>query len=166
MPDWVLFAVPVLAIAARGVLVLFNHRVATQVLPPAERDSDGHRAIILPLAGFSFTALLALVVLDAKRILELRIPILLLLLSFLGFYFTLNLQSYKAIRWHDQMGTALKEAASGWLLLSVVSIVNQSSSPVCFQLAVSLLSLAVWLFDFGVRYKIDFGYYHALEKTL
>jgi hypothetical protein len=84
-----------------------------QAMTAAELDRQTARSIILPMAGFSFSALLALVVLDANRMQGLRTPILLLLLSFLAFYSSLNLQSYKIRRWEDQIATGLKETASG-----------------------------------------------------
>src|SRR5688572_18295865 len=123
IPVWALLLVPVAAIVLRLILLIKFCLTTDRAPTEDELDRKGNREIILPLAGFSFTALLALVVLDANRVAGLRWPILFLLLSFLGFYASLNLQAYKARRWHDQVATGLKEAAAGWLILSVVAIV-------------------------------------------
>jgi hypothetical protein len=165
IPSWVLFVAPALAIVLRTFLLVKFCLTSSAVPSEAELDRRGNRELILPLAGFSFTALLALVALDANRVSGLRGPILLLLLSFLGFYTSLNLQAYKVHRWQDQIATGLKEAASGWLILSVVAVVGTSPAVPAFRLGVSLLALAVWVLDFAIRYRIDYGYYRDTEAV-
>jgi hypothetical protein len=165
IPTWLLFGLPTAAVVVRmGMMAMFV-LLPSEVLKPAELDRAGNRAIILPLAGFSFSALLALVVLDATRVSGLRVPILLLLASFLAFYSSLNLQSYKIRRWEDQLGTALKEAGSGWLLFSVVAVVQSSPAGVGFTRVVALPAIAVWVIDFGVRILIDYHYLRDYQEV-
>ncbi len=133
MNPYLLFGVPLVAPVARMAMMLLFALTPNEILGDAEQDRGGNRAIILPLAGFSFSALLALVVLDSARVQGLRLPIGLLLASFLAFYTSLNLQSYKVRRWQDQLATGLKESGSGWLLMSVVAVVNTASPKYCLQ---------------------------------
>jgi hypothetical protein len=164
MSDLSLILIPCSAIISRLLIVARFKSMRNLVPTEAELDREGNRATILPLAGFSFTALLALVVLDASKVIGLRVSVLLLLLSFLGYYLSFNLQSYKARRWQDQLATALKEAASGWLLLSVVGVIQQAPASTLFKLSISLIALSVWLVDLAIRVVIDFRVYRDLSK--
>jgi hypothetical protein len=134
-------------------------------LSHAELDRAGARAIILPLAGFSFSALLALVVLDANRIEGLRSPIYLLLASFLAFYSSLNLQSYKVRRWEDQLATGLKEAGAGWLLLSVVAVVQASPAAGSYKTLVAAPAIVVWVADLAIRLTLDYRHLRDHEAV-
>lgn len=164
MPPWMLWLVPALPIPLRLAVMILFALTPGRKLTPSELDRAGARAIILPMAGFSFSALLALVVLDASRTLKLQEPILLLLLSFLGYYSSLSLQSYKLWLWQDQLGTALREAASGWLLFSVVAIVNMARSSGSFAPLVTSLAVGVWSIDVLIRISIDFQILKTMEQ--
>jgi hypothetical protein len=165
MDFWLLFTIPLVAPAARlGMMIKFALLPSTP-LSASELDRATNRAVILALAGFSFSALLALAVLDAKRVAGLQDAIKLLLSSFLAFYSSLNLQSYKARRWEDQLATGLKEAASGWLLFSVVAVVSSSPSSENFKFIVAGSTLLVWLIDLGIRLRLDYFYLRETEKN-
>jgi hypothetical protein len=165
MPTWVLFFVPALAVVARGWMMLKFTMLTMQPMSTAELDRAGSRAIILPMAGFSFSALLALVVLETTRVASLRTPVQLLLASFLAFYSSLNLQSYKIRRWEDQLASGLKETGSGWLLLSVVAVVNSSPAGTGYKWGIGLVALGVWVVDLAVRLVLDYRYLRDLEAV-
>ena len=114
------------------------------ILTEEEQDREAHRSHILALAGFSFSGLLALVVLEAALLQGLHVAIYCLLLSFLFYMFALNLQGYKARRWQDQVATATMDVASLALILSVLSILHYQSFNRCFACVLSL-SLSSYL---------------------
>lgn len=111
---------PFIPIIIRIVLGIRFRKSMQDKLLEAECDREGHRAIILPLSGFSFTGVLALIVLQKTNNLDLHLQIYYLFLSFISYLCALNIQKYKSRRWHDQIGTALYELASLSLILSII----------------------------------------------
>ena len=120
-------------------------------LPEEQNDREAHRSLILALAGFSFSALLALVVLDATLRHDFHFAVYYLLVSFLCYFFALNLQGYKHLRWHDQVGTALMDAASLCLILAIVSIIVSAKHEKSLYLGLSGLAVFIWLLDYVIR---------------
>jgi hypothetical protein len=162
--DWLLFGLPFIAPLARLGLMVNFALTPSEVLEPAEQDRAGNRAIIIPMIGFAFSALLALVVLDANRVRGLRLPVGMLMSSFLALYTALNLQSYKVLRWQDQLGTGLKEAGAGWLLLSVVAVVRAAAPDSTYFLLIACSAIVVWGADLVIRLSIDFSYLRDHER--
>ena len=121
------------------------------VVPEDENDRDSHRALILALAGFSFTGLIGVAVVDAKVQLHLEYAVYFLFVSFLCFFFALNLQGYKFRRWHDQVSDALIEAATLSLMscIAVVALKIYPTTFVAYFIAVS--ATIVWILDFWLR---------------
>ena len=134
-----------------GFICLRFRSVMSELLLPAERDSETYRTIILALAGFSFTALLALTVVNATVSTQLQLPAYYLLFSFLCYFFTLNLQSYKFRRWHDQLSDALMGVASLALLLSVASVIATARPDSLDAWLTTTLVIGVWLIDHTIR---------------
>ena len=143
------YAAPAIPIITRGVVSLKFRRYMAEIMPEEENDRDTHTTYILALAGFSFSALLALVVVDSqvKKQMDLNVPIFYLLASFLCYYFALNLQGYKFRRWHDQIGDALIDSAGLSLMLSVAHVALKTS----YGIWIAVVAFAVWLVDHGIR---------------
>jgi hypothetical protein len=135
---------------------------ARRVLTPEELARDTARGIIVALAGFNFTALMALAVIDAAKY---GIAIYYLLASFVAFYISLNAQSYKNRRWEDQLSAGLKDAASGWLLFSVVAIMNVTSPNSHGARYIVAASMAfAWGLDVWIRLALTLTYYRDLAQ--
>ena len=165
MPDWLWYPlpfIPFIPFITRGILSLRFRPKMSETLAEDENDRESHRTLILALAGFSFAALLAIAVLDTTTQ-RFRLPTYYLLISFLSYYFALNLQGYKFSRWHDQLGDALVEAASLSLILAVMAIVWVSYPNELFTWAVSVLALGVWLADHIIRLSLSARYLRAGE---
>jgi hypothetical protein len=128
---------------------------ARDCLTEDERDRETHRTIILALAGFSFTGLLALVVLEGALQQGLSVAIYCLLISFVSFIVSLNLQSYKFRYWHDQLGTAFIDAGTLALILSVLSILFTPHYDPLFATALSALALTAWVADHIIRLSLE-----------
>ena len=139
----------------RMVLCIRFWTHAKQRLTEDEQDRETHRTIILALAGFSFTGLLALVVLESALQQELSIAISCLLFSFLSFMVSLNLQSYKFHYWQDQLGTAFIDAGTLALILSVLSILVTSQQDPKFATTLSVLALTAWVVDHSIRLSLE-----------
>jgi hypothetical protein len=127
-------------------------------------DRANHRSLIVALAGFSFAGLLALVALPGS-LSERALPIWFVLISFLSYLATLNLQGYKAYRWHDQIGDALYEMAALGLIASVITFVLKSELPLAFRTIATTLAASVWLIDFIIRIRFTVEHLLAKEKA-
>ena len=141
----VLFWIPILPFCSRLMLILKHRALMQEKLSEAELDRDSHREYIAAMAGFSFTALIALILLDANFKAAFRLPIYYLLLSFLAYIFALNLQGYKATRWQDEVGTASMDVGSLCLILSIVVLLVTQVNDSLFSCLLSVLAIGIWL---------------------
>ena len=123
-----------------------------------EQDRESHSSHILALAGFSFTGLLAIAVLDATLLQDFHYAVYYLLVSFLCYLSALNFQGYKSKRWHDQLATALMDAASLSLIMSIISILKIRPFSAFFVSILSAIALIIWGVDhiLRVRFQDDF----------
>lgn len=152
------YSAPIIPLFSRAVLCLRHHSQMAEILNEDEHDRETHRSHILALAGFSFTGLLALAILDATLRQDFHFAVFYLLVSFLCYFFALNLQGYKSKRWHDQFATALMDSASLSLILSIVSILHVQAFNFNFSLGLTLLAFFVWVADHATRLTIQWNY--------
>jgi hypothetical protein len=129
-----------------------------------EQDRASHMALILSLAGFSFTGLVGLIVVDATLRLSYKIAIYYLFISFLSFLFSLNVQGYKSSRWHDQISTGIMDSGSLSLILAAAYLIyNQHYEPV-FSWSLIALSFIAWITDHAIRLKLPWQFHKEKEK--
>lgn len=160
IPLTILWYLPLFPFVTRAFILVppFRHQLA-QAIPPKQLNRDEHRTVILALAGFSFSgavalAVVALSVSDAKLRNSLQLPVFYLLISFLCYFFALNLQGYKSHWWHDVAGEALADAASLSLVLSIIVVVRDSYPNSSFGDMITVLALVVWLVDHAIRVQL------------
>jgi hypothetical protein len=122
---WVWYSIPFLPLSTQLVFIATGGSWMREHLPSEEQDREQHRSLILGMAGFSFTGLVALVVLDSTVQQNLELPIYCLFLSFLGYLSAMNLQSYKFFRWIDHVSDGLRDTAGFSLVLAVVQVVSR-----------------------------------------
>ncbi|MCJ7601648.1 MAG: hypothetical protein MUO63_09130 [Desulfobulbaceae bacterium] len=160
----ILYSAPIVPIFTRGLLCLWHHCQANEILSEEEHDKEAHRNHILALSGFSFTGLLAIAVLDTTLRQDFHFAVYFLLISFLSYFFSLNMQGYKSTRFHDQFATALMDSASLSLILSIVSIINTKAFHPEFALWVSGLAIFVWAADHLIRLRIQWKYLNTKKE--
>jgi hypothetical protein len=158
-----LYLIPFMPLAPRLWLVAKFHSKMGKALGEGAADREGHRSLVVALAGFSFTGLLGLVALPGA-LTERALPIWYVLISFVAYLGALNLQDYKSHRWHDQIGDALTEIATLGLILSVVSFVLNSDLDIAFRVAATGLAVSVWLMDFVIRIVFNYQYLSACRS--
>lgn len=139
--------IPFIPFITRGLTCLKYKNLMNNILSEAERDRETIRTIVLTLLGISFTGLLALTIVDAKVDLKTFYPMYYMLLSFLGLFVTLNLQSYKFYRWHSILGVTLIDFATLSLLLAITSIIWSSNQNILHQLLFTVLAIGTWAGD-------------------
>ena len=152
------YSAPIIPLFSRAILCIFHRRQMGEILSEDEHDREAHRSHILALAGFSFTGLLALAVLEATLRQDFHFGVFYLLVSFLCYFFALNLQGYKSKRWHDQFATALIDSASLSLILSVVSILHVQAFKSNFAIGLTIFAFFVWVTDHATRLRIQWTY--------
>lgn len=134
------------------------------ILSEEEQDRDANRSLILAFAGFTFTGVIALVVLEPKIKQTVKGAVFFLLVGFLAYLWALNLQGYKASRWQGEAADALTEAGSLCLVLALVSLLISSAFERSFIVFSSVLAVAVWVVDHATKWRIDYRYLRALQK--
>lgn len=157
----ILYSLPAFPFVTRSCLGIYFRRQMMDVVPEEENDRETHRSLILALAGFSFSGLLALTIVDATVQINLQFSVWYLLVSFLCYFSALNLQGYKFCRWHDQFGDALMESASLSLMLAISAIVLTSNSRTPNAFLITIFSVGVWLIDHLIRVRLSFKYLQA-----
>lgn len=160
------YAVPLLPLLVRAILTRRFHQSMVEYLPEEAQEREQHRSLILTLAGFSFTGLLALVVLDSALAQRFRLPIFYLLTSFLSYMWALNLQGYKARRWHGSLAVGLVEVGSLSLLLSVIALLWAPTFERSFAAGLSTFACIVWGLDFVLRLTFEYRYLKLKEGAL
>lgn len=160
-----LYALPALPVVTRLLLLVYWDWLMTPRVPEAAQERDLHRGTILSLAGFSFTAVAALAVLDATSRLGLQTSIWFSLVSFLSYVAASNLQSYKSRRWHGQLESALTEMASLSLILTLITLLFGANLEEHFVYAASVAALIPWALDHTIRLSLDWQYLSALDES-
>ncbi len=158
---------PLVPLITRSILCMRWRRLMSTDIPEAAQERDVHRGFILSLAGFSFTAVAGLAVLDSPTRVSLQLPTWYVLASFVSLLSSLNLQSYKVTRWQNQMATALLEVGTLSLMLAVVALLFTASFGRVFQLSAGTITLSLWFIDHLVRLSLDSRYLSELHsKTI
>ena len=165
MPPVEAYAVPLIPLAGRALLCTRWSWLMGDDLPEAAQDRDVQRGFVLSLAGFSFTAVAALIVLDTTVRVQLQLPIWYVLVSFLAFIATLNLHAYKSSRWQNQLAEALHEAGTLSLVLAIVALLFTTSFEAVFQWGATALALGVWASDYLVRLWIDHRFLMEMDRV-
>lgn len=158
------YALPSLPLLSRVIVIIRFKAFMRDALSEEANDRSNHRTLIVALAGFSFTGLLGLVALPGA-LSERALPIWYILVSFLSYFSALNLQGYKAYRWHDQIGDALYDMASLCLIASVITYILKSELPLAFRIIATALAVIVWVIDFSIRIRSNVSYLFAKEKA-
>jgi len=158
-------ALPFFPITTRFFLILAFRTLAADTLSECELDRDRHRTVILALAGFSFTATIALFVLHSSTKLELGLPIYHVLLSFSVSLMAMNVQSYKSSRWHDQLATALNEVATLSLALALASMIFYNPFSASLRNALLVIASLPWFLDHIIRLVVQARYLHQLAAN-
>jgi hypothetical protein len=154
----ILYLLPFIPIVTRTFLCLRFRSQMSDILAEEEQDRESHMTLILSLAGFSFTGLLGLIVVDATLRLSYKIAIYYLLISFLSFLFSLNVQGYKSKRWHDQISTGIMDAGSLSLILAACYLIGSQHFGISFSFSLIFMAIIAWLTDHTIRLVIQWRY--------
>ncbi|MDB5785450.1 hypothetical protein [Caballeronia mineralivorans] len=158
------YFLPAIPLVTRLVLCLRWRKQMTVQLPEEAQERDLQRTFIFSLAGFSFTAVAGLAVLDGAVRVSLQLPTWNVLASFVSLVSALNVQSYKSSRWQNQLATALLEVGTLSLMLALVALLFSASFGCAYQWMATVVTLGSWLADHLIRMFIDNTYLAALTR--
>lgn len=145
------YFIPLLPIIVR-LIVLLNFRSKWErILTIEAQDRNTHRTHIMTFAGFTFSALLAVALLEKTIIPNLHYTLYYLLISFLFFVFAYNIQGYKDYLWQDQLATALTESATLSLICSVIAILIMKKDRIPYTNPIIVLAAFIWVSDHFLR---------------
>ena len=152
-----LILLPGLPLLGRGILMLRYRSRMRQAMTNEERDVVEHRGHLQVQAGFAFSAVLALALVQGPLAFEGALPIYYLGLSFTALWFAARGQSYKYLRWHDQALTAVAEIGSLAFFLGLLAVLHRSAVPSTAVWAITGLTCTAWLADHLIRLWIRRG---------
>jgi hypothetical protein len=146
---------PLLPLATRGLFVVWPFQGELQCNPDEEQQArDEHRGYAINLAGFTFSAFLAVALLGATTQAGLSVTVYYLLLSFLGYFASICIQSYKAQLWQDQIGTIALDIGTLSLLLAISSVLYVGALTLTMSLILTFIVAATWTTDHVIRLYI------------
>lgn len=156
--DFIFYIIPIFPLIIRFLFISVMKGNLKEILKEEENDRAEIRSYILALGGFSFTALVGFIVLEPAIKQNIQFSIYYVFISFISYFFALNLQGYKSKRWHDIISDALIETASLCLILTVISLLFVSNLNEMFTYIISILAIFIWLIDFIIRLNIQINY--------
>jgi hypothetical protein len=152
--QWPYFLLPVVpAVSRLGLCVRFRGLLHDGI-PDDWLNTDQNLVVLIGIAGFSFTGVVGITVLEsATRRQELQLPIFFLLVSFLCSLSGINLESYRFDVFRFLAGDILYDASIFCLIASIVTIVIMARYPLSFMLFVTLIAFAAWSGDHLLRVR-------------
>ncbi len=159
-----IFLVPV----TLRLVIIFKYHDATFVqIDEEERNTTEHRGMFLTLAGFSFSALFALVLATTSsesNVQLLGASILLMLISFLMFYGSFSFEAFKYYRWQVDVVDAMSDTGKLALLLSLLSAIYSTEIDPAIKLTCLLFFFLFWLTIFSMNIKARNSYLSAFKR--
>jgi hypothetical protein len=160
-----LYALPLLAALPRCWVTWRYRRFMEETISDHERAANEHRTLILALAGFSFSAAVALPAYGLTAEKDVLLPTFYVVVSFLCYLGALNAQSHKLVRWHDQVGSGLADIAIFALFMAVFVMLVSLDPPIAYLVAVITLAILVWGIDLALRVSAWTSFFRAKERN-
>jgi hypothetical protein len=148
------------------VALFFRYWAALKKALGKDSSRDSVRSVVGLLAGFSFSSLVALMVLDDAVQIKFERSILFLIVSFLSYLSAMNLQGLKLRRWHDEVATGFIESGSFSLILSLGFSLLDSGLPWEMSSLVFFIGCSLLLFDVVVRLTLMRSYLSRVQARL
>lgn len=148
-----LYFIPFVPLISRLVIFVKYFDVRNEALTEAQMARESTRASILALAGFSFTGVIGISVLDAATSRQFKLPVFYLMISFLCYLIALNMQDYKYLVGREEISATLIDMATLSLISTTVAIVLMANYGGYFSLVVFIFALGGWLLDHVIRVR-------------
>ena len=150
--SWIvaIYLVPVIPALLRLHLFIVFPSSMAQDLNEEERDSASGRIITLTLAGFSFSALFALLVTVLtfeKSHANILIAIYFVLISVFSFVSSFSIEAYKHTRWQQHLSLLLDDVGKLSLLCAFISLMWVSTLERWLVYSACTIFLLAWLTD-------------------
>ncbi|HQR52450.1 MAG TPA: hypothetical protein PLZ79_04210 [Burkholderiales bacterium] len=140
-----LYLIPAFPVLTTAMIALRFSRLMKKALTPERWNPARSRTVSLSMAGFSFTGVVGIAVLQESIQKTLELPMYYLVLSFLCYLCAANLESYKFFVSRQMISHALTESASLSLTCAVVSVVFLGGYGQPFTLILLAIAVVGWL---------------------
>lgn len=150
----------------RGLVMAFYHRVVQRPLEDEEGDSDAHRSYIYCLIAISFAGLVGLTVVDASVDIKISDSAVLLMVAFVSYYLSLNMQTYKLKLYLDIISDGLLEVGSFALFMSIVVLVGRVKQDTSMITAIQCILVMAWAVDYLVKIIMLVRYLQTEKESL
>lgn len=166
---WVAYVLPVIPVLLRMPLFTVFPGVMGRDISEEERDSESGRVITLTSAGFSFSALFALLVTQpsfAKDSINIQIAIYYIVISVFAFVSSFSMESYKHKRWQQQLSILFEDIGRISILLTLMALMYVSSLDRGLVYGVGYVFIVGWFIDCTHRIVIWHEFYAAEKRYL
>jgi hypothetical protein len=162
------YFIPFFTLITRGAVFLKNcdAKMRNEPLTKAEMAREPTRAFVLALAGFSFTGLMGISVLDNISRHNFTVQVFYLLVSFLCYLNALQLQDYKFLLLREIISDTLIDIATLCLICSAVSLVIAADYGKGFKAVILCIALLGWAIDHSIRIRYIWQDYNAIRKGI
>lgn len=155
-PPTVFYLIPLVPVATRLVLFFAFWETRKEVLRPDQIARESTKSFALPMAGLSFTGVVAIAVLDSVRQSNFRIPVFYMLISFLCYLIAVNMQDYKFFVSREVLSNTLIDVATLGLICTAVLFVFSADYGQAFKIFVLVLAAIGWLTDHILRLRYTY----------
>ncbi len=168
---WVVFAylIPFIPFILRLKLFFLFPRFMLENLNEEERDSEAGRVITLTLAGFSFSALFALLVTlpaFSESGADIQVSIYYVVISVFSFVASFSIEAYKHTRWQQHISLTLEDIGRLSILCCFVALMFVSPIDRFLVYGVSFIFALGWLVDCNHRISLWSEFLTAQQRYL
>jgi ABC-type spermidine/putrescine transport system permease subunit I len=157
------YLIPFIPLITRTGLAIRWRNKMKIAIPEEAQARNEQRATVLSLAGFSFTVVSAIVLLDNNSEHKMKLAVWFVLVSFVVFLAAANLQSYKSVFIDTMIYSALVEIGTLSLSLALAALICRTSYDDNFKTLVISFMLSVWVIDHVIRLRIEESILSSLE---
>lgn len=134
------------------VFVMFYYKdKMMKSLPTEARDSDAYRGFIYAFLAISTAVLFALTISNAKSEIHLNNAVFAAVISFVGFYLSLSIQTYKFNILAEQIADGLLDNSCFALLLAVTAVLYDGYGLTPFSISLMVLIFIAYFIDFCIK---------------
>ncbi len=135
----------------RVCVIVYYRSEMMKPLPSGTRDSDAYRGFIYAFLAISTAVLFALTISNAKSEIHLNNAIFAAVISFVGFYASLSIQTYKFNILAEQISDGLLDNSCFALFLAVIAVLYDGYKLTQFGNSLITLMILTYFIDFSIK---------------
>lgn len=161
IPDQIFYIFPFITLFIRACIYTIYHRKMDIEVSETEKARDTYRSLLYAYLAVSFAALLALTIANAKSDINLKAAVFCSVFSFIGFYLSLSLQSFKANLKDALIADGLMDNSKYCLLATIVAVVNDKYGITEYSIVIIILMILPYLCEETIKLRKMISYIKA-----